>query len=105
MEKKDPTPNDYPHLMRGTVCTAYLMGLADGIVVERGYAEASGGSKANSPYCVADTNGMEQGQRVRILLKYIGNHPEKAHMLTAALYINAMRAYEVALFIGTDNPD
>ena len=78
MENNDPAPSDYPHLMAGAMCTAYLVGLADGIVIERGYAEASGGWKASTPYCVADTYGVEQGQRVRILLKYIRNHPGKS---------------------------
>jgi len=90
MENSDPASTDYPHLMEGALCTAYLMGLADGIVIESSYAEARFGLKISAPYCVRDTYGMEQGQRVRILLKYIRNHPEKAHLPTAGLYINAM---------------
>jgi Rap1a immunity proteins len=90
MENNDPAPSDYPRLMGAAVCTAYVMGLGDGIVTESSYAGASLGGKVKTPYCEADTYGMEQGQRVRVLLKYIRNHPEKAHLPTAILYISAM---------------
>src|SRR5437588_293429 len=83
MENNDLPSTDYPHLMEGAMCAAYVMGLSEGIVVESGYAGTSIGGKVSTPYCVADTYGMEQGQMVRVLLKYIRNHPEKAHMPTA----------------------
>jgi hypothetical protein len=75
--------------MAATVCAAYLMGLSEGIAIESTFG-ASGGGKAPIPYCLADTYEVEQGQKVRILLKYIRNNPEKAHMVTAGLFINAM---------------
>lgn len=70
-------------------CVAYVMGLSEGIAMEGSYAEAKGG-KAATPYCLADTYEVEHGQKVRILLKYIRNNPEKAHMVTAGIFINAM---------------
>lgn len=75
---------------RATVCAAYVMGLSEGVVIESSYAKASSGEKAPAPYCLADTYEVEHGQKVRILLKYIRNNPEKAHMATAGIFINAM---------------
>lgn len=72
-------------------CSAYIMGLTEGILLERSYADAAGnGVKVPLPYCVQDTYEVEQGQKVRILLKYIRSNPEKAHMITAGLFISAM---------------
>lgn len=74
-------------------CSAYVMGLTEGILLEKSYAEAdahAGGAKVSVPYCVQDTYEVEQGQKVRILLKYIRSNPEKAHMITAGLFISAM---------------
>jgi hypothetical protein len=75
---------------RATVCAAYVIGLSEGIMIESSYGKSSSGEKAPTPYCLADTYEVEQGQKVRILLKYIRNNPETAHMITAGIFINAM---------------
>lgn len=79
-----------PQQMAAAGCAAYVMGLSEGITFEASYVGAVVGNRAPLPYCQADTYEVEQGQKVRILLKYIRNNPEKAHMITSALFVNAM---------------
>jgi Rap1a immunity proteins len=90
IENTSGTLSTYQQMVLET-CAGYLMGLSDGIKIERSYADARGkGAKAAIPYCLADVYEVEQGQKVRILLKYIRNNPAKAHMVTAGLFIFAM---------------
>jgi hypothetical protein len=47
------------------------------------------GRKPASPFCVPDA--ADDGQIVRITLKYIRNNPEEAHKMTAVLIVEGLR--------------
>lgn len=88
---ENPSSASDPQQVAATACSAYVMGLSEGIAIESSFAGAKSGSgRASIPYCLADTYEVEQGQKVRIILKYIRNNPETAHMVTAGIFINAM---------------
>ena len=63
------------------LCSGYLMGLKDGTVV----AFAGG-----QMFCFPD-QGIELGQQVKIVIKYIKANPEKAHLPTAVLATQALQ--------------
>src|SRR5208283_1533632 len=55
------------------VCVAYVAGLRDGVAAEIAFAESENKS-APKPYCLQ--SAVENGQLVKIALKYIKGHPE-----------------------------
>jgi Rap1a immunity proteins len=69
-------------------CLGYVSGLADGIWLELDLLRTDG-SPQHGPYC--ESGGVEQGQRVRVLMKYIQDNPAKAHLRTSALFGLAMK--------------
>jgi hypothetical protein len=70
-------------------CVAYVEGVVQGVEVEIAYSTGTTGNKPRSPFCLPDT--VEDGQIVKIILKYIRNHPEEAHKSTVSLMIEALR--------------
>jgi Rap1a immunity proteins len=71
------------------VCAAYVSGFVEGASA----AITFGRSKGESPsslYCT--DSGMEAGQLVRVVLKYIRSHPETAHLRTFVLVTRAFQA-------------
>jgi hypothetical protein len=72
-------------------CASYVLGLNQGIQSEIAFLRVERKDKIPSPYCSSDYSGKEQGQVVRILLKYIRNNPENADSPTAVLFQLAMR--------------
>ena len=72
-------------------CASYLQGLGDGMLIEHyRIAIVSVAKVGNPPFCPPD-GGVENGQKVRILLKYIHEHPAQAHKKTALLFGWAMQ--------------
>jgi Ssp1 endopeptidase immunity protein Rap1a len=69
-------------LANAGLCTGYLAGLADGIEAESN-ALLVKGKRPVLLYCAP--KNVERGQEVEIVLKYIREHPEKAHIRTAGL--------------------
>jgi len=73
-------------------CLGYVSGFVNGVEFEAGYAEAQAGRKLHKPFCRPDDT--ENGQLIRIVLKYIRDNPEEAHHQTAVLVMNALaKAY------------
>ena len=68
------------------VCTSYIAGLRDGVASEVAFAQSENKS-APKPFCLSV--GVENGQLVKIALKYIKNHPEWAHLPTSVLLVKA----------------
>jgi hypothetical protein len=77
-------------LLHAMACTSYVKGLSDGINLELGLLDAEGKTQVPEPYCSKGTDGIEQVQKVRVVLKYIRNNPEKAHLPTSVLFAFAM---------------
>jgi Rap1a immunity proteins len=74
--------------LRNTVaCVAYVEGVVQGVNVEIAYSKTTTGNEPNIP--LPDT--AENGQIVKVTLKYIRNHPEEAHKPTASLQLEALR--------------
>lgn len=71
------------------VCLGYVRGVTDGISNEVAYASAITNQEPPSPFCLPEKS--TNGQLVRIVLKYIGNHPEEAHETTTLLIIAALK--------------
>lgn len=68
-------------------CLAYVRGLSDGVKAERVRVIALDPTKrSESFFCEQQTDELEQGQTVKILLKYIQNNPETAHQPIGALF-------------------
>ena len=73
-------------------CTAYVSGVVDGVNYEQSFAEHVTTRKPPKPYCVPEP--IENGQEIRIVLKYIRDKPEIAHLPTAPLIMSALsKAY------------
>ena len=69
-------------------CLYYVNGFVTGINYGTGFAEEKTKQKVPTPFC--DPKGVETGQLLRIVLKYISNHPENAHLPTARLIMLAL---------------
>ena len=87
----DKPSNNQAEVAQGAVCATYVRGLSDCIALEAAFLSAEDKTNAGKPYCSQETSGVEEGQKVRILLKYIRNNPEKAHLPAPILFTYAMR--------------
>jgi hypothetical protein len=73
-------------------CAVYVKGIFDGIQAERTRVQVLDQTKVSPEFFCEDRfNDTENGQVVRILLKYIRANPEKANQPVAALFMFAMR--------------
>ena len=66
----------------GAMCLTYVIGLHDGIGM---FADKGGPAEV---YCQPD--GVTAGQALRLLAKYIKDHPEKSHHATRDLMLAAL---------------
>jgi hypothetical protein len=82
----EQTRMDYVHT---AACIGYLTGIIDGVSEEAAYSHAMTERVPPSPFCMPDD--AENGQLIRIVLKYIGDHPEEAHKRTAFLISLALK--------------
>jgi hypothetical protein len=79
---------DLTELTRGMHCMGYIQGLSAGVAetitfgTEKGYA-------VPVPFCIPE--GVEVKQSVIIVLKYIRDHPEKAHIQASTLAMAALQ--------------
>jgi hypothetical protein len=73
-------------------CAVYVRGLFDGIQSERTRVVVRDPTKVSPAFfCEENFNDVENGQVVRILLKYIRDNPAKADEPVGALFMFAMR--------------
>ncbi len=68
------------HLQQGE-CFGYVDGVDDGIRIAYDIMSQP------KPYCLPD--GVTHGQMMRVLIKFIKDHPEKAHSQTRVLEIRS----------------
>jgi hypothetical protein len=69
-------------------CLFYLNGFVTGVNYGTGFAEERTKQRVPAPFCIP--KGVETGQLTKIVLKYIRNNPETAHLPTARLITNAL---------------
>ena len=67
------------------LCLVFIMGLHDGITVG---ALAGSGDLNRQMYCV---DGVNNGQRKDVFVKYLRAHPETRHEIASVLFYQAMR--------------
>jgi hypothetical protein len=84
IEKEDTTNSDINHLM---ACIGYVSGFVSGVDFGAGFAEDQAGKKVRRPFCRPVE--VENGQLIRVVLKYVRDNPEKAHQPTSWLLMNA----------------
>ncbi|WP_454834749.1 Rap1a/Tai family immunity protein [Pseudomonas lini] len=73
----------------GGVCLGKIDGTIDGIEVARGYYSAALG-KTLSPFICWPKEPVAKEQQVRIVVKYLKEHPESLHESEASLITLAM---------------
>jgi hypothetical protein len=89
VEKDDNTQLESAHSIG---CLGYVAGFVDGVNLQTSFAEHKTNQKVPKPFCRPES--VEHGQLVSIVLKYIRNHPEDAHLPTGILIIPALgKAY------------
>jgi hypothetical protein len=87
IDKTDPETNvDIEHAV---ACIGYVEGVVQGISEEANYAHAMTNQEPPRPFCLPENS--DNGQLIRVVLKYIRNHPEKAHLQTSLLATLALR--------------
>ncbi len=69
-------------------CMAYVRGVVDGIELSSRLAEFKTKQNALKLFCRPDN--VEGGQMVRIVLRFIRDHPERAQFLTEILILKSM---------------
>lgn len=74
-------------LEKDVACVGYISGLTDGATAEHAFAHSETHKSVPEPYCLPAK--VEYGQLIRIVLKYINDHPETAHMRTPPLAVLA----------------
>lgn len=87
--EKDDSQTTRTDFTNTVSCVAYVEGVVQGVQVEIAYSKGTTGNEPPSPFCLPDS--AENGQIVRVILKYVRNHPEEAHKSTVSLTIEAMR--------------
>jgi hypothetical protein len=86
VDKEDKTSTEWTWVM---ACTGFVSGFTSGVTFGTEYAADKAGRKIPLLFCRPVE--VENGQIIRILLKYIRDHPEDAHQPTSFLLINALR--------------
>jgi Rap1a immunity proteins len=73
-------------------CVAYVNGFIDGVRGEQAFAKGYTHQKVPIPFCLPD--GVENGQIIRIVLKYIRDSPTEGNRSTMVLMVKALgKAY------------
>jgi|SRR5579872_1744554 len=90
--EKGKLSGDSGEALNTMACIGYVKGVMHGASLEHGVAEAQTNRTIPKPYC--DANDIENGQIVRIVLKYIRDNPADANKPTALLVMRALaKAY------------
>jgi hypothetical protein len=85
---KGDKDKSYLDVGKEMACLGYIDALKDGVTVEIVFARSEH-KTVPEPYCIPD--GVEMNQLIRVVLKYIEDHPESAHMRTPPLAVLAWR--------------
>jgi hypothetical protein len=73
-------------------CLGYVSGFIEGVDFGSKFSAYKSGRKPSEPYCIPEN--VENGQLVSVILKYIRDQPEKAHLRTGTLIVFAFeKAY------------
>jgi hypothetical protein len=80
--------------LNGGLCHGFMMGFRDGVGVSIAMLQHGNPSLASLKDSMEDLgvcipHGVELGQLTRVTLKYIREHPEQAHLPSAALVLMA----------------
>ena len=86
-DKVDKSSSD-SDVQHAASCAFYVLGFVHGVEYGTGFTETTKGKNALQPFCRPD--GVENGQMVRIVLKFIRENPEEAHKATPLLITLAM---------------
>jgi hypothetical protein len=70
-------------------CIGYVQGVIEGVDVERTFTKGITQKEAPEPFCLP--TGVERGQSIRLVIKYIHDHPEEAQKPTRFLIFEAFR--------------
>ncbi len=94
--EKAPDKFDEMDFLNSGLCQGFMMGFRDGVGVSIGWFKLDKPSLAYLKDSVEDLgacipDGVELGQLTRVTLKYIREHPEHAHLPSAALILMAER--------------
>ena len=80
LEDKDPTLENLSDWASGMMCTAYLRGIND---LNSLHQEAN----LKTYFCLPD--GMKHNQSIRVVVKFLEDHPEILHAPAMALIVGA----------------
>ncbi len=69
-------------------CLGFVSGFMTGVEAETGLVIAKMGNKTPKMFCRPPN--VEHGQVVRIVLKYIRNHPEESHQVMELIMVSAL---------------
>lgn len=82
VESYNSTNSDHVNDLKATFCLGFMEGLEMGVM-------AADISRSDKTFC--GSKDVTNAQLVRIVRKYIADHPETAHQPTAILAVNALR--------------
>jgi hypothetical protein len=89
IDKQDQNNSDANHAM---ACIGYVSGFTSGVEFGTAFVEDKAGKKVRGPFCRPDE--VENGQLIRVALKFIRDNPERAHQPTSWLLMDAFgKAY------------
>lgn len=88
--QKQLTEVDFLH---SGLCEGFMLGLQDGVGMSFSFMKkGEAGSMEDIGVCFPAGDTLELGQIVRVVLKYIRQNPEQAHLQSATLVFMATRA-------------
>jgi hypothetical protein len=90
IEKPSEQLTEVDFLKLGT-CWGFMQGLEEGIGLSFAVVNKGEGSIADLGICFPSEGTVTTEQSTRVVLKYIREHPEKAHERTATLVVLAMK--------------
>ena len=85
---KDTKEKNPLEVAQALSCLNYVEGFVHGVYEEVSYAHAVTDKEPPKPFCLP--GDVEDAQTVRVVLKYVHDHPDKAHMATATLIVLAL---------------
>jgi|ERR1700683_2305483 len=86
IDREDKTSTEWAWTMG---CTGFVSGFTSGMKFGTDYAADKAGKKVPGLFCLPDE--VENGQIIRIVLKYVRDNPEEAHQPTSFLVVDALR--------------
>jgi len=86
IDKEDKTSTEWAHVM---ACTGFVTGFTRGVEFGSLYVEDKAHKKVPHLFCTPSE--IENGQIIRIVLKYIRDNPAEAHLPTGALVVDALQ--------------